>query len=329
MWNFGRRKPRAMHEDVPPAVSSRNAARTRKKEEAWGEPWWLPLAALLMRGLVAVSLIVLIVITAFFAVRMVRPDLTAPIEALGPDLQDNFTNSVVFFWLEAIAIATLLKAYDGIVDRLQKRKLFHNSFKLLANSISNLHDIRYNFAVALDTSKNAISTYDVTYMNVNVKIHRVRAHVTSEAICNPGMTDHSRFLIDRLLRELDVMVAQTHVLASECQKRSQEVTEERTGGEVDGEAESRPASFGPDPVLEGLIEKLFTAIDPDHGSIGELPSQVEDGSVELRFRKSPARRSTARRALREPTPSEFWSHERLQRETESRGQAALLSTGVD
>jgi hypothetical protein len=314
MWILGRRRSSKAGTTGPEGSSSRQTALVEKRERPWGQPWWLPTASFLLKVLITVAILTLIGITLLFVARLIRPDLTAPIEGLGLDLEDNFNNSVVFFWLEAVAVVAVIKGYEATVERLGRRRLFHQSFELMRSTINHLHELRYQFAVALDTSPSSRRpAYMVDYVAVNQRVHEIRAEVILRAICSPAMTDHSRFLVDRLMRELDIMVASTHRIASQCRARQAAIRiEQDAPASPADDAEDRVPPGPPerDEELEAHIEALFEAIDPDRGSIGDLPDQVEQGSELLRYRRRRREGGREPGAMSLLTPRHFWSHDR-------------------
>ena len=141
----------------------------------------------------------------------------------------------------------------------------------------NLYDARIAFATSLDEGKLPDGTYAVDMFDLNISIADLRNDFLVKQLMDPRLTDHSRIVIDRVLRALDYMVEQTSSIG-------------RAARAVNVVPPSPEPADGPPPDnvetktltdLEDQIRELIGATDPRDAGLNGTMDQLRAANKRL------------------------------------------------
>lgn len=237
-------------------------------------------------ALVGLALITVIGLSAYVIAPWVRPDVLKGLPLDWPSLNSNIVSGIAFFWLEVTAVVVGLQMFQDFRAKARIRRKFHDILISTQELIAGLDAARYQFAVALDSSSTSNGGYRTEMGALNSISVRMKHDFLTEHLSDIRLTDHSRLLIDRVLRIMDRMTEETYELYLDATElnaalvaAAPEPDEVDAPRDMDGEAppdsdEGLPPEAVRDPALERLLIRLLDVTDPSTQGLVELRNQI-------------------------------------------------------
>lgn len=237
-------------------------------------------------ALVGLALVTVICLSAYVIAPWLRPDVLKGLPIDWPSLNSNIVSGIAFFWLEVTAVVVGVQMFQDFRAKARIRRKFHDILISTQELIAGLETARFNFAVELDTSATPNGGYRTGMGALNSISVRMKHDFLSEHLSDIRLTDHSRLLIDRVLRIMDRMTEETYDLYLNATELNDALVADAPnpvkveasgdlGGEVSpDEDEGLSSEVVRDPALERLLINLLDVTDPSTQGLVDLRNQI-------------------------------------------------------
>ena len=228
-----------------------------------------------------VAIICALAITALALLSLLRPAMVE-IDFLGEDYRSNIVVGAVYFWIEVAAIIVGVRLLDVKADAVSKQNNIRSTVDKLTALDTSLFDVRYNFAVKLDTATRANGSYkDVNFFSITNEMVQIRANLIEFFLIQPRFGAVESKIFDRTMRCFDVPLLRIRDLASEAQK----INGELASGERQSKQET-PETPAVEPALletartkrarlEHLVEQIMDDADTINLSVSFLAGSLD------------------------------------------------------
>lgn len=235
------------------------------------------------------AIVVALALTAYAAIDQWAPEVLSPLP-VRLDIESNLESGVVFFWLELLAVVAGVRLYDRATRTAEHRRKLAAKFQSISASLEKVIERvwaeRLKFAEALDANPTSYGSYDVHRATLNACMVEIRNDFLSAQLRDDGLTDHTRLIVDRVLRVLDRMVEESFEVGGRIDALHaalQASAPEDHGGD---EATPRVAQNGQDTGMDDLLNELFNVVDPEKQGLERLSSAIAESFDALRLGKS-------------------------------------------
>lgn len=236
-------------------------------------------------ALVGLALITVVGLSAYVIAPWIRPEVLSGLPLDWPSLNSNIVSGLAFFWLEVTAVVVGVQMFQDFRAKARIRRKFHDILISTQELIAGLETARFNFAVALDASATLNGGYRTGMGALNSLSVRMKHDFLTEHLSDIRLTDHSRLLIDRVLRIMDRMTEETYdlylgatelndVLVAAAPDPARIAAPSDTDGEVLTRGEDLTSEAVRDPALEKLLIRLLDVTDPSTQGLLDLRNQI-------------------------------------------------------
>lgn len=227
--------------------------------------------SLLAKFATVAAIALALAVSAYALATQLWPWQASRIPLLGINPETNLVAGAVFFWLELFAVVGGIRLYDRVVQRDETHRRLRRLETIVNQLDEELYDARIAFATTLDEGKRADGTYAVDMIALNIAIAELRQGFLVKQLTDPRLTDHSRLVIDRVLRALDYMVEQTSQIGRAANDANL-VTPAAVG--PDDGAQSAQAGTHSLPELEERVQALLDASSPYDAGLNDTINQL-------------------------------------------------------
>jgi len=150
--------------------------------------------------------------------------------------------------------------------------------------IVGLDSARYKFAVALDESRTPAGSYATNLGVLNSYTVQMKDDFLREQFSDIRLTDHSRLLVDRVLRPMDRMTEETYDLFLRANLLNDRLLAAEASDGTEGETAPDAKTI---EDLEALLGQLLDAVDPTIQGLVSLRNHVRVTFTALKLGKKP------------------------------------------
>jgi hypothetical protein len=233
---------------------------------------------------VGLALIAAIIMTAYVLAPLVRPQVLGSLPIDWPALNSNIISGIAFFWLELVAIVVGVQIFQDFRAKARIKSKFRDVLITVEELIVGLASARYKFAVALDESRTPAGAYATNLGVLNSYAVQMKDDFLREQFSDIRLTDHSRLLVDRVLRPMDRMTEETYELFLRAKVLNDRLLAVDDSVKADGETVP-DAKITED--LESLLGQLLDAVDPTIQGLVSLRNHVRVTFTALKLGKKP------------------------------------------
>jgi hypothetical protein len=233
---------------------------------------------------VGVALIVAIIMTAYVLAPLVRPQVLGNLPIDWPALNSNIFSGIAFFWLELVAIVVGVQIFQDFRAKTRIKSKFRDVLITVEELIVGLDSARYKFAVALDESRTPAGSYATNLGVLNSYTVQMKDDFLREQFSDIRLTDHSRLLVDRVLRPMDRMTEETYDLFLRANLLNDRLLAAEASDGTEGETAPDAKTI---EDLEALLGQLLDAVDPTIQGLVSLRNHVRVTFTALKLGKKP------------------------------------------